>query len=498
MVAATTPATRRPAKAGWRPRLWKQTKHWLYWVHRWLGIASCLLFAMWFASGLVMMYVAYPGQSDAARRAILPPIAWDQVAITPADAITRTGGKVRDVALQMRGRTPVYRLTDEAGQVIILSAEDGRRLDGMTADDATQLARENLKSPSAALIDTRDRDQWTVAQGYNAHRPLHLIALNDGAGGEAYVSARTGEIVLQTTAHERFWNWLGAVPHWIYFTPLRTNGLLWANVVLWISGFCIAVAVTGIWIGILRVRLGKSRYKGGRVSPYRGWMLWHHISGLIGGIAVLTFIFSGWMSLNPGNAFTRSPLPATAQTAYRGDGGGPFPGDIARWGRQHAQAVEAHLIWFSGRPLVLLADARSQLALLDADGAPVALSDADIAKAAGPLLPGTPIARVTRLTAYDAYWYSHHRERPLPVVRVEFADDARTWIHIDPATSRIVGASTSSGRVYRWLYNGLHSLDLNILLQNRPAWDLVMWTLSLFGLVISVSSVVIGWRRLVR
>ncbi len=29
-------------------------------IHRWIGIAACLLFAMWFASGLVMLYVPYP------------------------------------------------------------------------------------------------------------------------------------------------------------------------------------------------------------------------------------------------------------------------------------------------------------------------------------------------------------------------------------------------------------------------------------------------------
>jgi cytochrome b subunit of formate dehydrogenase len=32
----------------------------------------------------------------------------------------------------------------------------------------------------------------------------------------------------------------------------------------------------------------------------------------------------------------------------------------------------------------------------------------------------------------------------------------------------------------------------------RPAWDIVMWLLSMLGLTISVSGIVIGWRRLVR
>ena len=32
----------------------------LYLVHRWLGIATCLLVLMWFVSGLVMLYVPFP------------------------------------------------------------------------------------------------------------------------------------------------------------------------------------------------------------------------------------------------------------------------------------------------------------------------------------------------------------------------------------------------------------------------------------------------------
>ncbi|HWK51169.1 MAG TPA: hypothetical protein VNR40_14850 [Steroidobacter sp.] len=45
-------------------------------------------------------------------------------------------------------------------------------------------------------------------------------------------------------------------------------------------------------------------------------------------------------------------------------------------------------------------------------------------------------------------------------------------------------------------FNALHSLDFRLLLAHRPAWDLILWLLRLAGIVISISSVVIGWRRL--
>ena len=43
-----------------------RAKRWLYLLHRWAGITLCLFFAMWFISGVVMMYVGYPAH---ARRA---------------------------------------------------------------------------------------------------------------------------------------------------------------------------------------------------------------------------------------------------------------------------------------------------------------------------------------------------------------------------------------------------------------------------------------------
>ena len=36
-------------------------------THRYVGVATCLLFVMWFASGVVMMYVGFPQLTVAER-----------------------------------------------------------------------------------------------------------------------------------------------------------------------------------------------------------------------------------------------------------------------------------------------------------------------------------------------------------------------------------------------------------------------------------------------
>jgi uncharacterized iron-regulated membrane protein len=103
-----------------------------------------------------------------------------------------------------------------------------------------------------------------------------------------------------------------------------------------------------------------------------------------------------------------------------------------------------------------------------------------------------------RLSQFDAYWYAHHDERRLPVLRVGFDDAAESWFHIDPRNGDILSRADNSRRAYRWLYSGLHSLDFPLLLRYRPAWDIVTVLLSLIGLVVSISGIVIGWRRLRR
>ena len=145
-------------------------------------------------------------------------------------------------------------------------------------------------------------DQWTVSGSLSPFRPLHRVALHDEAGTELYVSGRTGEVVRDTTSHERIWNWLGANLHWIYPFQLVRHRDLWTDIVVWLSIAGMLLAVTGLAAGLLRWRF-KRRYRNGRRSPYLGWARWHHMGGLVAGIFVLTWIFSGLMSMNPWKLF---------------------------------------------------------------------------------------------------------------------------------------------------------------------------------------------------
>jgi hypothetical protein len=55
---------------------------------------------------------------------------------------------------------------------------------------------------------------------------------------------------------------------------------------------------------------------------------------------------------------------------------------------------------------------------------------------------------------------------------------------------------TNRSRVERWLYEGLHDLDFPFLYWHRPAWDLTLIILSLGGISLIVTSIVLAVKYL--
>jgi len=126
-------------------------------LHRCFGVVFCLLFAMWFASGIVMHFVQFPALSESERVAGLLPIDLMRVVHSPAEAVAAS--KIADVMrirLVERSDGPVYLLSDSSA-VKALRADDlgdgtvrSAQLAGMLAtNDATNDLR-NVEAPVAA------------------------------------------------------------------------------------------------------------------------------------------------------------------------------------------------------------------------------------------------------------------------------------------------------------------------------------------------------------
>jgi hypothetical protein len=190
----------------------------LVFLHRWLGVAFCLPFAVWFASGIVMHFVPYPSLTAADRRAGLAPIDLARVKASPSEALvaSRIGSTAR-VRLTQRSDGPIYRISNSS-HIVALHAAD---LWGATVNSA-ELARaiasdyamgRQWAAPAVSFAAVQDYDQWTLSPELDPYRPLYRVALNDAFDTDLHVSKITGEVVLATTHRQRAWNYAGSVAH---------------------------------------------------------------------------------------------------------------------------------------------------------------------------------------------------------------------------------------------------------------------------------------------
>jgi len=485
----------------------KSIKRYLYLAHRWLGIAMCLLFALWFASGIVLMYVPYPTLTEQERVATLPSLIVESIKVDPTRALALAGLEgtgVESLRLTMLMGRPAYSIAGENGSPVTVFADDGAVLAAglMPAMALEVVAKSGFAGPDAQLSHSGmvEMDQWTVSSRYNTLRPLHKVALGDADGTVVYVSDVNGHIVLDTHRSERFWNWAGATIHWIYPLQLRRHPGLWADVVIWLSVAGLLSIVTGSIIGVLRLRL-HTGYRQGGISPYQDTRRWHHLLGLASVIFLATFMFSGLMSMSPWGLFASSTSSRDQILRYQGGLLGTettLPGaDVVSLDGIR----EVNWRQVGGRSWLELLDSAGSVRIVGADGRNRTRAEQrDIVLRSLPLLlADANVTSITELAAPDAYYYGRtHRQRPLPVLRVKFDDPESIWYHVDPWSGQVIGRVTYANRVQRWLYNGLHSLDFSLLLERRPLWDALMIALMLLGLLFSTTSVVIGWRRLRR
>ncbi|KQM80066.1 PepSY domain-containing protein [Xylophilus sp. Leaf220] len=487
----------------------------LVFLHKWLGVALALLFLVWFLSGVVLYFVPFPALTQTERLAGLPALQLPAgCCLAPDAAASRAGLRWTEARLGLLGDRPVWRVrtsgtTDpnRAARWQVLDARDGTAPPPLAEAQAAAVAAAFAGRAATGTVPLL-RDQWTVPQGLDPWRPLVKVAMQGDDGLELYVSAGAAEVVRDTRRAERFWNWVGAVPHWIYPTVLRQSPRAWQQVVVALALPGTLLALSGVVLGVWQLFLNRARW-----IPYRRfWMRWHHIAGLLAGVATLTWIFSGLLSMNPFGVF--SPYGALPAESVRWEGGAAVfrrnPAEALAlaaaqgWAPRELEAGRiAGQAWYRlrgpGREALLRADGEGPAALVDA------VPDATVRAAlaglrAGDAAAGTPALQ--RIDAYDDLYYAprpHDPDSrhglPLPVWRATWADGVVAYA--DPASARLLLRADSSGRWQRWLYHGLHSLDIAPLLARPALRDALVLGLSALGTALCITSCAVAWRVLV-
>jgi PepSY-associated TM region len=462
-------------------------------LHRWLGVGFCLLFAMWFASGIVMHFVPFPSLTETARFAGLLPIDASRIRHGPDEAADASHVKdARRVRLIQRPDGPVYIVSGGSKPVALHAADLSDAAvtsDRAALDIATTHARQRgIETTHAAVAGAADFDQWSVPNGFDEHRPLYRVALNDADGTELYVSFTTGEVVLGTTRFERVWNYAGSVIHWIYPTILRSNWRAWDISVWTLSFVALIAAVTGVVLGVIKLKISRHGVR----SPFRGWHAWHHILGLVTATFLMTWIFSGWLSMDHGLLFSRGRLSDAEAAALS------HPPDwaVVRGNRVPISSAIKEVEWFAfgdrfyRRERTGLA---SQLLTVVDPGSSRSRPSLTAEEAAGLVQRIAPNCASPFVVSRDDDYPIASSVPDAPVYRSICGD---IWFQIDGATGAMLERLDGSRRVYRWVYTALHTLDFPILMAHPLLRSGLIVVLCAIGFGFSLTGVVIGWRRL--
>ena len=465
-------------------------------LHRWFGVALCLFFAMWFATGAVMMYVPFPSLSQSEVLQLSQRIDSSQLE-SLAELVESTGLQtVDEIRIRSFDGRPLLIVGSRNKHLVAHFADTGERLAKIDEIEAARIAQEFADNPVREVEGPIDYDQWVVHQQFDTNRPLFRVSMDDQAATQLYVSQSTGEVVQRTSRKQRLWNYAGAVLHWIYPTVIRRDWQLWDRLVWWLALAGIIGALSGMVLGVQRLRrLGPGNRVG---SPFVGWFKLHHVLGLFFGVFVSTWIFSGWLSMDHGRLFSvPNPSDQKAQhyqgislmQALRG------LSDISLEAFDNAAEVEISAI--DGKPLLVVRNGESTEAYVKgASEQLILLPPTVVASAIASAWPDFAILDQHAIHPTDVYGNLREGSLEPTVVRFVLNDVDETWIHVDMASGRIVSVMDRSRRSYRWFYNGLHSLDIPGLVERRPLWDIVMLCLLLGGFAFSVTAAVIAYRRL--
>jgi hypothetical protein len=469
----------------------------LFLIHRYLGIALCIVVFLWCTSGLIMMYVQYPRFTNDEQLQGLAELDLDACCTWPSDFSDIEIDRFR---VEMLQGNPVARLDSTWGS-FALDIGDGRYLDSFDERQARELAmaasdRLGLGN-SVGYLGSMDVDQWTIGFGVSQYSPLYLFEAEDNSRTQLYVSGSRGEVVQMTTAPERFWNWLGAVTHWFYPMILRQHTTVWLNTIIWTTILGLFLTLVGLYIGFKQLK----RRRSGRLSPYRGLRLWHHWAGLIFGVLTLTWLFSGLLSLNPWGTLESRSF-ALEQFYLQGENGMQLSHAQDALAGISAAELPSNTVRLVG---TLLNDRLYLTAWTGAGDAvrldggtlePKPLTEAELARVSPLLRPDVPIAEEGLIVDEDAYYYTHHLEMPLPAYRIRYADGER--IYLDGTTGELAYAVDTSQRSYRWLFAALHRGDFAAIVRLRPIWDIMMWLLMLGVTVGAATGVWLGVDRIAR
>jgi len=158
-------------------------------------------------------------------------------------------------------------------------------------------------------------DQWIVHQHFDPFRPFYRIRLND-AEQTIYMFLRARVKSATNPVCRARVELVGAVVHWIYFHTASTKLVdVESSRVVGLTRGIDSVAA-GTWLGIVRMLANRAAGRAG-LSPFRRWMRWHHLIGLLQCYRDYLML-SGWLSMDHGRVFSMGRATDAQEARLRG------------------------------------------------------------------------------------------------------------------------------------------------------------------------------------
>jgi len=460
------------------------------------------MFLIWFLSGFVMMYKHFPniGNKEYKHQTALP----DSISsISSISKAISKDIKVENISIEMFREKPIIKIktSDREYQIQDDSTLVPLFRESIPFSEIETYARRWNVSQIKRVDTLHNLDQWIPTSEYKSDLPIYKFRFADKDKTYLYVSSVTGKAVQCVTAEQRFWSWLGPIPHFIYIWQLRQNRDTWSMIVSCIAGAGALMCLVGIILGIrsyILVYLRRKKF----ATPYKKFYFkWHHILGFFFGFFVLMFAFSGMMSLNDLPQWIVKTHDDKISKEIRKESEidlASFQLDYNKILREYKGKVKEIVFnQYSDKPYysVVLGDNEMCFDASDSNIKPLFLSEKDVLQRLS-LITNAP-KTIHLMKEFDNYYVGFTKRMQLPVYKVRVADADESVFYVNPktTTTRYYNKNKRAGK---WIYPAFHSLRFKFFAEHTLLKEIVLWIMMIGGTLVSFTGVVLGFKYLYR
>lgn len=411
------------------------------------------------------------------------------------------GERVTALSLTTLEGRPIFRLTTDQHDIsltadTLLSPVAGS---GVGFSHILDQAGRWSDAPIASIDTLYRLDTWIPYSSLQKHFPIYKIKYDDPQKSLLYLSSQSGEALQFCTRSERIQGALSTIPHMLYFWQLRQNRDLWLHIVSLLAGLSAILCLTGIIIGFQRYRQQWKR-RGKIRSPYqKRWHRWHHQWGMVFGFFAMMFALSGLLSMNPLPRWIIPQHDPKLRSAVRKSD----PIEVGRFTDDYrtllalGEVKEITFRQYGTTPYyeITYGDRTKNFAVGSPTPTPLFLTDGEVIERLSNFV-SEPM-EIELLQEYDQYYVSNSGRAELPIYRIKAMNRDKSWFYVSPTTGYTRYYGTNE-RVKKWIYPAFHSLRTKFFAEHPSLRVASMLLLTLGGLVISLSGLVMGYQLLRR